>query len=123
MQTNFYANGDVGHEALHDLGFDAAEGFHIYGFKWTSQGIWWYADGSELRHVANSPGDPTPNENDTPHRIMMSMWTVTDEGAAWAGPFSYPGQPIHGYYDWVRFTPGEDCAVGETVLLAGEKSR
>jgi hypothetical protein len=111
VQTNFYTNGDVGHEAIYSLGFDAAQGFHTYGFKWTSQGIWWYADGAELRHVANSPSNPTPNENDTPHRVMLNMWPVTSAGAPWAGPFVYPGQPIHGHFDWVKFTPGEDCAV------------
>jgi hypothetical protein len=26
--------------------------------------------------------------------------------------FAYPGQALHGVYDWVRYTAGEDCTIG-----------
>ncbi len=114
LHLNFWANSDIsnsGHEYTHTLGFDAAQAFHTYGFKWTLNGIEWYVDGTPVHWVANNSGDPTPNQNDTPHRIMMNMWPVDASLFGWAGPFVYPGTPVHAYYDWIRYTPGEGCVI------------
>ena len=44
VQFNFYDNGVGNHEYLYDLGFDASEDFHDYGFKWEESMITWYVD-------------------------------------------------------------------------------
>lgn len=37
------------------------------------------------------------------------MWITLSNRAYWAGSFTYPGTPLRAHYEWVRFTPGEDC--------------
>ncbi len=34
VQFNYYKDGKGGHEFMYDLGFDASEGYHTYGFDW-----------------------------------------------------------------------------------------
>ena len=45
MQINYYRNSQGGHEKMIDLGFDASEAFHTYGFDWQPNKITWYVDG------------------------------------------------------------------------------
>jgi len=115
VQFNFYTNDDTyssRNEKLVDLGFDAADSFHRYGFKWTSTGIEWFVDGQRIYSVSDSGSNPTPKAAESLQKIMVNAWPVDDTAAAWAGAFSYPGQPLHVQYDWVRFTAGESCVFG-----------
>ena len=48
VQLNYYRNGQGGHEKMIDLGFDASEGYHTYGFDWQPGKITWYVDGKEV---------------------------------------------------------------------------
>ncbi|MBM2620885.1 glycoside hydrolase family 16 protein [Actinoplanes sp. LDG1-06] len=101
MQTNYFTDGVGGHETVIDLGFDAAAGYHTYGFEWSPRAIKWYVDG-RLVHREDGSRGPLPSH---PQRIMMNLWPgigVDD----WLGPFTYPGRPLTAHYDWVRFTPG-----------------
>jgi endo-1,3-1,4-beta-glycanase ExoK len=114
FQANFWTNDDTytrGHEHTIYLEFDASQSMHNYGFKWTSTGIKWYVDGVEVHAVADAPGDPTPKVTDSLHKIMMNVWPVDSTASGWAGTFVYPGTPLVGKYDWVRYTAGEDCAM------------
>ena len=114
VQLNFWTNDDSytgGHEELVPLGFDAADEFHRYGFKWTSTGIQWFVDGEQVHQVSDSEEDPTPKAEESLHKIMMNVWPVDETAAAWAGTFDYPGQPLYGDYDWVRHIAGEDCSL------------
>jgi len=115
FQANFWTNDDNfsnGHEHLVDLGFDAAEAFHRYGFRWTSTGIEWFVDGLPLYEVLDTPEQPTPKAQESLQKIMMNVWPVDDTASGWAGQFIYPGTALHGIYDWVRYTAGEDCSFG-----------
>ena len=33
---------------MYDLGFDASEGYHTYGFDWQKDSITWYVDGKAV---------------------------------------------------------------------------
>jgi len=112
FQANFWTNDDDfsdGHETLIDLGFDASKAFHRYGIRWTSTGIEWFVDGEFVYQVHDSPSDPTPKAQDSLLKIMMNVWPVDETAAGWAGTFAYPGEALHGIYDWVRYVAGEDC--------------
>ncbi len=94
VQLNYYTDGVGNHEFMYDLGFDASEGFHTYGFDWQPDHITWYVDGKAV-HTAY---DNIPK---TPGRIMMNTWPgiTVDE---WLKP--YDGKtPLTAHYQWVTF--------------------
>jgi endo-1,3-1,4-beta-glycanase ExoK len=114
VQFNFFTNDDeyASHnEFVYDLGYDASEDFHVYGFKWTATGIKWYVDGDAVYSVDDSPNNPTPMAPDSLQKIMMNLWPVDQFGEDWAGIFAYE-RPLEAEYEWVRFTRGEDCEMG-----------
>ncbi len=116
LQANFWTNDDSyagGNEAIIDLGFDAAQDFHRYGFRWTAGGIEWYVDGSAVYQVFDSPTNPTPKAEESLQKVMMNVWPVDSSASGWAGTFVYPGSALHGHYDWVRHIAGEDCSLAE----------
>lgn len=94
VQLNYYTDGVGNHEFMYDLGFDASEGFHTYGFDWQKDYIAWYIDGKEVYRA-------TDNIPSTPGRIMMNTWpgiTVDD----WLKP--YDGKtPLTAHYQWVTY--------------------
>lgn len=51
VQFNFFVNGEGGHEYWYDLGFDASEDFHTYGFYWDISKIIWYVDNQPVYEV------------------------------------------------------------------------
>lgn len=67
VQFNYFTNGRGNHEFIYELGFDAAEDFHTYGFDWQEDSITWYVDG-EAVYTA------TENIPTTPGKIMMNVW-------------------------------------------------
>jgi endo-1,3-1,4-beta-glycanase ExoK len=70
------------------LGFDAADGFHLYGFEWTENYIRWYVDG-RLLHEETPETFPLPT---TPQIYYLDLWgsdTLTD----WVGPLDENGAP------------------------------
>ncbi len=94
VQFNYYTNGQGGHEFMYDLGFDASQGFHTYGFDWQADHITWYVDGKAV-YTANQ------NIPKTPGRIMMNTWPGrgVDE---WLK--HYDGRtPLTATYEWVTF--------------------
>ena len=48
VQFNYYVDGVGGHEKKIDLGFDASEDFHNYGYRWTEDYIVWFVDGKPV---------------------------------------------------------------------------
>ena len=95
VQFNYFTNGKGNHEKIYDLGFDAAEEFHTYGFRWAKDSIIWYVDGKEV-HKADKT-IPT-----TPGKLMMNTWNgIGVDG--WLG--KYDGTvPLTAEYQWARFT-------------------
>ena len=100
VQFNYYTNGQGGHEYLYELGFDASEDFHEYGFDWQEGSITWYVDGKAVC---------TATENVPSHagNIMMNLWNVADSNAYWAGKFEGEGLPLVAQYRWIGFKSAE----------------
>ena len=95
VQFNYFTDGKGNHEKIIDLGFDASQEFHTYGFEWTETSIKWFVDGKEV-HSA------TENIPKTPGRLMMNVWNGKGVDA-WLNP--YDGTvPLTAEYQWARFT-------------------
>lgn len=95
VQFNYWTNGKGENEFLYDLGFDASEKYHTYGFEWLEDSITWYIDGQAVyKAVENIPK--------TPGKIMMNLWPGigVDE---WLEPFD-GNVPLTASYDWMRYT-------------------
>ena len=98
VQFNYYTNGQGNHEFLYDLGFDASEEFHEYGFEWKEDSITWYVDGEAVY---------TAEENlpVTPGKLMMNAWNGKGVDG-WLGKFDGT-VPLTAEYQWARFTAAE----------------
>ena len=101
VQFNFYQDGDNnvrGHEYMYDLGFDASEEFHTYGFRWAEDYIVWFVDGEPVYRVDDIESDPQPT---TPGRILMNYWCGTEQAVDWMG--KYEGvDDTAAEYKWVK---------------------
>ena len=96
VQFNYYTNGVGGHEYVYNLGFDASDDFHEYGFDWQEDSITWYVDGvSVYRATKNIPS--------APGHIMMNLWNVADTNADWAGKFDPNKLPVTAQYQWIGY--------------------
>lgn len=96
VQFNYFINGVGNHEYLYDLGFDASEAFHTYGFEWRNDFITWFVDGEPVHTV-------TEDIPSTQSKIMMNVWpgTGVDE---WLGP--YDGAiPLVAEYQQISYSP------------------
>ncbi len=85
VQFNYFVNGQGGHEHWYELGFDASEGFHEYGFRWTENSITWYVDGKPVYTVEASADTPLPA---APGRILMNYWCGTADAEGWMGKYT-----------------------------------
>ena len=94
VQFNYYTSSQGNHEYMYDLGFDASEGFHTYGFDWQPGRITWYVDGAAVYSA-------TDNIPTTPGKIMMNTWpgTGVDE---WLGHYN-GNTPLTARYQWVTY--------------------
>lgn len=99
VQFNYFTDGKGNHEYLYDLGFDASEDFHTYGFDWQADGITWYVDGEAVY---------TAEENlpSTPSKIMMNVWPGTGVDG-WLNAFDGT-LPLTAEYKSVNFTPSAE---------------
>ncbi|MBE6836682.1 MAG: glycosyl hydrolase family protein [Ruminococcus sp.] len=98
VQFNYFTNGVGNHERIHQLGFDASEEFHKYGFLWEEGKITWFVDGVAV-HTADKDIPVTPS------KIMMNVWPGKNV-IAWLG--KYDGTtPITAEYKGIKFTPIE----------------
>ena len=70
VQFNYFTDGHGSHEYIYELGFDAADDFHTYGFDWQEDKITWYVDGEEVYTADKS----IPS---TPSKILMNVWPGT----------------------------------------------
>lgn len=107
VQFNYYVNGQGGHEYMYDLGFDASEEFHNYGFRWTEDYICWFVDGKPVYKVEASEGNPMPA---AAGRILMNYWCGTEQAEGWMGEYSNPGDEGP-EYAWVKTSA--DVYMGE----------
>jgi beta-glucanase (GH16 family) len=110
-QFNYFVNGQGGHEHVVELGFDAAQDYHVYAFEWSADSIRWFVDGVE-RHAVSSAVLPV-----TPGKAMANLWNslVLND---WAGRFDADALPATLSLDWIRYLPQ-----GETAPASLEAER
>lgn len=110
VQFNYYTSGVGNHEYMYDLGFDASQSFHTYGFLWKQDSITWYVDGKEVYKATN-------NIPKTPGKIMMNVWPgIGVDG--WLN--SYDGKtPLTAQYDFVSYKNEQALGdeIGKAALL------
>ncbi len=94
VQLNYFTNGEGNHEYFYDLGFDASEGYHTYGFDWQPDHITWYVDGKEIYTASQ-------NIPKTPGKIMMNVWPGTGVDD-WLKPYN-GNTPLTARYQWVTY--------------------
>lgn len=94
VQFNYYTNGVGNHEYMYDLGFDASEGFHIYGFDWKTDSITWYIDGKAVYKA-------TSDIPSTSGKIMMNVWPGIGVDS-WLKKFDGT-TPLTASYEWVTY--------------------
>ena len=102
VQFNYFVGGTGGHEFEYDLGFDASDEFHEYGFDWQPDSITWYVDGKAVYKV-------TGDMPSTPGNIMMNLWNVADFKSDWAGKFDGKNLPLTAQYEWIGFSSGNNA--------------
>lgn len=98
VQFNYFVNGVGEHEYMYDLGFDASEEFHNYGFRWAEDYITWFVDDKPVYRVEASEGKPMPAASG---RILTNYWCGTDEAKGWMGSYSNPGDEGP-EYEWIK---------------------
>ena len=107
VQFNYFVGGVGGHEYMYDLGFDAAEGFHDYGFRWEENKISWVVDGKTAYVVEGSASNPLPSQQG---RILTSFWPSVPSG--WAGNFAGATNDAV-EYEWIKSSADTIYADGE----------
>ena len=100
VQFNYFVDGQGGHEYLYDLGFDASEDFHDYGFYWGEDRIVWYVDGAPVYQVVGDEDTPLPTHAG---KIMMNFWSGNQDAVDWMGVFEGPNENTKGYYRNVTY--------------------
>ena len=109
VQFNFFVDGKGGNEYMHELGFDASEGFHTYGYRWEPDSITWFVDGEPVYKVTTDTS-VTPAGNlkvveklpSTPGRILTNYWCGTERAWAWMGVYKGEINDNGTEYKWMK---------------------
>lgn len=79
VELTIHAEGRKSHKKI-ALGFDAADGFHTYGFEWSPDAVRWYIDGKMVHEVTG----PIVKRLTRPQLLHLSL-LGTNGLDAWAG--------------------------------------
>ena len=110
VQFNYYQNGsNQGHEYMYDLGFDASQAFHTYGFRWEEDKISWVVDGKTAYQVTGAKTS-LPS---MPGRIMASYWPSSAE--EWSGKYIHDAN-ARCEYQWIKTSAQSRYADGEAPV-------
>ena len=93
VQFNYFTNGRGGNEFMYDLGFDASEEWHDYGFRWEKDRITWFVDEKPVYTA-------TTNIPSHPGRIISNYWCGTEAAAAWMDVYDgkTPGDAVYSWF-------------------------
>ncbi len=108
VQFNFFVNGVGGNEYMHELGFDASQGFHTYGYRWEPNAITWFVDGVAVYKVTTDTS-VTPAANlkivpaipSTPGRILTNYWCGNERAEGWMGKYNGAVKDQGTEYQWI----------------------
>ncbi len=120
VQFNYFVNGVGGHEYKYRLGFDAAEDFHTYGFRWTEEYIVWFVDGKPVHKVSAASNSPMPS---TAGRILTNYWTGTSQAEGWMQKFDddYSGKAQYKYIATSATAENDPTVAPSTPTPPGEE--
>ena len=79
MEVTYHIHGRSRQTGI-DLGFDAADGFHTYGFEWTEDTLRWYVDNRMVHEVRGA----RVQDMQRSQRFYLQLWN-TAELYRWAG--------------------------------------
>ena len=99
VQFNYFTDSVGGNEYVYDLGFDASEEFHEYGFDWQQDSIIWYVDGKAVyKATKNIPSHSA--------QLMANVWNGKgDSFISWAGALDETKLPVTAEYKWLAYSP------------------
>lgn len=83
-----------------DLGFDAADGPHLYALEWLPDRLIWSVDGRELMRVT----DKEAAIPQTPQRIYVNIWAGGPRQRSWSGD-APDAMQAHAQYDCISYRP------------------
>lgn len=92
VQFNYFKDDKGSYEYMYDLGFDASESMHQYGFYWDSEQIIWYIDKKPVYKVTDSI--PV-----TSQKIFQNVWKGTWGLNHWLGSVTDSDLPVMARYD------------------------
>ena len=108
VQFNFFVGGKGGNEYMYDLGFDASEGFHTYGFRWLPDSITWFVDGEPVYKVTTDTSVKTAGNlrvveklPSTAGRILTNYWCGNQDAWAWMGQYQGAIKDNGTEYQWI----------------------
>lgn len=94
VQFNYYSGNDQGHEHWYNLGFDASEDYHHYGFYYDSDEIIWYIDFVPVFRYA---GIKAPSHG---MKLFNNFWKASSgnrNATGWAGSVNDADLPTNMY--------------------------
>jgi endo-1,3-1,4-beta-glycanase ExoK len=110
VNIGHFTNGKPYDGKIVDLGFDASQGLHNYGFDWKPDKINWYVDGKAIFETPDGAKIPR-----TPGRLYFNLWSGSGMQDAWMGPFRYSG-PTTADVEWVAYTSSTGpCQFPESI--------
>lgn len=108
VQFNFFVDGVGGNEYMYDLGFDASEEFHTYGFRWAEDSITWFVDGEPVYKVTTdtsvkAAGNLKVVEKlpSTAGRILTNYWCGNERAWGWMGAYNGDVNDQGTEYQWI----------------------
>ncbi len=108
VQFNFFVDGVGGNEFMYDLGFDASEEFHTYGFRWEPNAITWFVDGDPVYKVTTDEVEEGKNLNhveklpSTAGRILTNYWCGNERAWGWMGKYEGEQNDNGTTYQWIK---------------------
>lgn len=104
VELTVHAEGRKAHKTV-ELGFDAADGFHTYGFEWAPDAVRWYIDGVMVHEATGPVVERLRREQ----KLHVSL-TGTRGLEAWAGRLDLDGGPYVMEVACVAYAPSYDGA-------------
>ena len=108
VQFNFFVDGKGGNEYMHELGFDASEGFHTYGYRWEENAITWFVDGVPVYKVTTDTSVASAKNvrivekiPSTPGRILTNYWCGNERAWGWMGQYTGAVKDQGTEYQWI----------------------
>ena len=108
VQFNFFVDGVGGNEYMYNLGFDASEEFHTYGFRWLPDSITWFVDGVPVYKVTTdtsvkAAGNLKVVEKlpSTAGRILTNYWCGNERAWGWMGAYTGATKDQGTEYQWI----------------------